>query len=196
MNIAIFASSNGSNAQKIIEYFNNNSFIKIAIVLSNNKNSYVLERAKLLNIPSFSFAPEDFKNSQIILEKLKEFNIEFIVLAGFTLKLPKILINSFPDRIVNIHPALLPKFGGKGMYGKHVHKAVIEAKEKVSGITIHYVNEKYDEGKIIFQTSCKVEKTDTIVTLAEKIHELEYRYYPEVIENVISLLEPENINNI
>jgi len=192
MNIAILASGNGSNAQKIIEYFNNNSIIKIVLVLSNKKDAYVLERAKLLNIPCFTFTFEEFNNSTVVQTKLKEFNVGFIILAGFMLKLPAVLIKAFPERIVNIHPALLPKFGGKGMYGEHVHQAVIASKEKESGMTIHYVNEKYDEGKIIFQASCKVEKTDTPETLAEKIHILEHRYYPKIIESIILHKRKEN----
>ena len=185
MNIAIFASGNGSNAQNIIDYFENSSFVKISLILCNKKSAFVLERAKPLNIPYFIFSFEELSSSNIVQSKLNEFNIDFVVLAGFLLKLPLSLIKVFPNKIVNIHPALLPKYGGKGMYGKHVHQAVIESKEKISGITIHYVNEKYDEGKIIFQTSCKVEETDTPETLAEKIHILEHEFYPKVIENVI-----------
>jgi len=186
MNVAIFASGNGSNAQHIIEYFSGDPNIKISLVLSNKKDAYVLERAKKLNMPFFTFTSSELNNTVIVHEKLKEFEIGFIVLAGFMVKVPDSLIKLFPCRIINIHPALLPKYGGKGMYGEHVHRAVLNAKEKESGITIHYVNERYDEGKIIFQVRCTVEKGDTPETLAAKVHELEYRYYPEIIEKVIS----------
>jgi phosphoribosylglycinamide formyltransferase-1 len=185
MNVAIFASGNGSNAQRIIEYFSGNPHIKISLVLSNKKDAHVLERAKKLNVPGFIFTSSELNNSSVVQEKLNEFKIGFIVLAGFMIKLPDDIINTFQCRIINIHPALLPKYGGKGMYGEHVHKAVIKAKEKESGITIHYVNEKYDEGKIIFQTKCAVEDDDTPESLATKIHEMEYLHYPEIIEKVI-----------
>ena len=186
MNVAIFASGNGSNAQRIIEYFSGNTFIKIALVLSNKEDAYVLSRAEKLNIPSFTFSSAELKNSSVILNKLKEFEIGFIVLAGFMIKIPDLLIKEYPGRIINIHPALLPKHGGKGMFGEYVHKAVIDAGEKESGITIHYVNESYDEGKIIFQVKCDVDKKDTPETLAAKIHKLEHYHYPRIIEKVIS----------
>jgi len=186
MNVAIFASGNGSNAQKIIEYFSENSHIKIALILSNKKDAYIIQRAKKINIPSFIFTANEFKSKTIVQDKLKEYKIGFIVLAGFMIMIPDSLIKMYPGRIVNIHPALLPKHGGKGMYGEHVHRAVIAAKEKESGITIHYVNESYDEGKIIFQARCEVKENDTPETLAARIHELEYRFYPEVIERVIT----------
>jgi phosphoribosylglycinamide formyltransferase-1 len=186
MNVAIFASGNGSNAQKIIEHFSGNSHIKIALILSNKKDAFVIQRAKKMNIPSLSFTTAEFRNTAAIQEKLKEYNIGFIVLAGFMIMIPDSLIDMYPGRIVNIHPALLPKYGGKGMFGENVHCAVIAAKEKESGITIHYVNESYDEGKIIFQARCEVKEDDTPETLAAKIHELEHRFYPEVIERVIT----------
>lgn len=186
MNVAIFASGNGSNAQRIIEYFSGNPYVKISLVLSNKEDAYVLERAKKLSVPSFTFTPAELRNTNVVHEKLKEYGIGFIVLAGFMLMIPDSLIEMYPCRIINIHPALLPKYGGKGMYGEHVHRAVIDTKEKESGISVHYVNEKYDEGKIIFQAKCSVDKNDTPETLAAKVHELEYRYYPEIIEKVIS----------
>ncbi|MFA4852510.1 MAG: phosphoribosylglycinamide formyltransferase [Bacteroidales bacterium] len=186
MNVAIFASGNGSNAQRIIEYFSGNPYVKISLVLSNKKDAYVLERAKKLSVPSFTFTSAELRNTNAVLEKLKEYEIGFIVLAGFMIKIPDPLIKMYSCRIINIHPALLPKYGGKGMYGEHVHTAVINAVEKESGITIHFVNEKYDEGKIIFQAKCNIFTNDTPETLASKVHELEYRYYPEIIEKVIS----------
>ena len=186
MNVAIFASGNGSNAQKIIEHFSGNTHIKIALVLSNKKDAFVIQRAKKLNIPSVTFTAADLRNTKFVQDKLEEYKIGFIVLAGFMIMVPDSLITMYPGRIVNIHPALLPKYGGKGMYGDNVHKAVVAAKEHESGITIHYVNESYDEGKIIFQARCEVKESDTPETLAAKIHELEHRFYPEVIERVIT----------
>jgi phosphoribosylglycinamide formyltransferase-1 len=186
MNVAIFASGNGSNTQRIMEYFSGNPYVKIALVLSNKEDAYVLERAKKLNVPSFTFTPAELRNTNPVMEKLKEYEIGFIVLAGFMIKIPDSLIKMYSGRIINIHPALLPKYGGRGMYGEHVNTAVINAGEKESGITIHFINEKYDEGKILFQAKCNIFTSDTPETLASKIHELEYRYYPEIIEKVIS----------
>lgn len=185
MNIAIFASGSGTNAQRIAEYFSGNDKIKISLVLSNRQEAYVLERARMLKIPSFIFSAKEFRETNIVLKKLEEFKIDFIVLAGFLLMVPTALIKKFPGKIINIHPALLPKYGGKGMYGEHVHEAVIASGETESGISIHYVNENYDEGKIIFQTRCSVLKTDTPESLAERIHHLEHKFYPEIIEKVL-----------
>lgn len=185
MNVAIFASGNGTNAQRIIEYFSSDQQIKIVLVLSNKKDAFVLQRAQHLSVPTFCFTGYELKNTSIVLDKLIEFNIDFIVLAGFMIMIPESLIKLFPDKIINIHPALLPKYGGKGMFGDKVHHAVIEAKEKESGISIHYVNEKYDEGTIIFQGKCEVTPNDTPETLAARIHGLEHKYYPEIIEKVI-----------
>ena len=186
MNVAIFASGNGSNAQRIIEYFSGNIFIKIALVISNKKDAFVLCRAEKLNIPSYTLSSKELNNSSFIIDKLKEFEIGFIVLAGFMIKVPDSLIKEYDGKIVNIHPALLPKYGGKGMYGEHVHKSVIDAGEKESGITIHFVNEDYDKGKIIFQAKCKVDKKDTPNSLAAKIHKLEHYHYPRIIEKIIT----------
>lgn len=185
VNIAIFASGNGSNAQNIIEYFENSETYKIALVLSNKEDAYVLERAAKKKIPAFVFNRQQFYETNIVLDKLKFYNIDFIVLAGFLLMIPLNLISRFPNSIINIHPALLPKYGGKGMYGMNVHKAVIEAGEKESGITIHYVNENYDEGKIIFQAKVDVNKDDTPESLAEKIHVLEYMHFPVQIKKAL-----------
>jgi len=148
--IAIFASGSGSNAQNITEYFSKNPNISISLILANKPDAYVLKRADNLNIPSFIFSNKELQNTEIVINKLKEFDIDFIVLAGFLLKIPSSLTTAFPNKIINIHPALLPKYGGKGMYGINVHNAVVENKEKESGITIHFVNENYDEGQIIF----------------------------------------------
>jgi phosphoribosylglycinamide formyltransferase-1 len=184
INIAVFASGNGSNAENIIRYFKDNEEIRVALVLSNNKNAYVHTRAKNLGVPSYTFSKDEFDKGDPVLQKLQEYRIDFIVLAGFLLKVPEPILKAYPQRIVNIHPALLPKYGGKGMYGDRVHKAVIQAGEKESGITIHFVNECYDEGEIIFQARCPVLPSDTPEELAQRIHKLEYEYYPQVIEKI------------
>lgn len=181
--IAIFASGSGSNAQNIIEYFTDNKNIIVDSVWTNNPSAYVLERAKNCGIDSFIFSREEFKISGFVVEKLKERNIKLIVLAGFLWLIPSNLIRNF--RIINIHPALLPKYGGKGMYGMNVHQAVVENNEKESGISIHFVNEKYDEGEIIFQAVCPVLPSDSPEEVAEKVHQLEYKHFPAVIEKVL-----------
>lgn len=184
-NIAILASGSGTNAENIIKYFSNRNSAKVAIVLSNKRDAFVLERAAKLNIPSVFFDRDDFYNSDKVSGYLKKYNIDFIVLAGFLWLVPAAILEAFPGRVVNIHPALLPSYGGKGMYGEIVHKAVIENGEKESGITIHYVNEVYDNGDIIFQERCRVMPDDSPDSLAHRIHELEYKYFPQVIENLI-----------
>ena len=181
--IAIFASGSGSNAQNIIEYFADNKNIIVDSVWTNNPSAYVLERAKKCGIDSFIFSREEFKSTLFVVEKLKNRNINLIVLAGFLWLIPSNLIQNF--RIINIHPALLPKYGGKGMYGMNVHQAVVENKEIESGISIHFVNEKYDEGEIIFQAVCPVIPSDSPEDVAEKVHQLEYKHFPEVIEKVL-----------
>jgi phosphoribosylglycinamide formyltransferase-1 len=185
-NIAIFASGEGTNAQRIIDHFRNSSNIHTALIVSNKPGAKVLERAKKENIPSLVLNRADFYESDRTIRELRSRNIDLVVLAGFLWMIPGNLVAAFPDRIINIHPALLPKFGGKGMYGMNVHKAVLQAEEKESGISIHFVNEKYDEGKIISQHSCKVEKDDTPETLAEKIRRLEHEHFPKVIEKLLS----------
>lgn len=184
--IAIFASGSGSNAENIANYFNNNEDVEIALILANKPDAFVLERAKKLNIDSFVFTGKEMRDSDIILNKLEEYSIDFIVLAGFLLKLPDNLIESYPNKIINIHPALLPNYGGKGMYGMNVHNAVIENREKESGITIHFVNENYDEGAIIFQAKVKIEDDFDAEKLAQEIHILEYEHFPRVIGEVLS----------
>ncbi len=183
--LAIFASGSGSNAENIIQYFSGNEDVFIPVIISNKKDAYVHERAKKLGIPSFTFSKKEFEETDLILNTLSEYDIDWIILAGFLLKVPENLLKAFPGKIINIHPSLLPKFGGKGMYGSHVHEAVVAAGEKESGITIHYVNEKYDEGKIIFQAKCEVLSSDTSDDVAEKVHALEYKYFPQVIEKLI-----------
>ena len=184
-NIAIFASGSGTNAENIIRYFTESESINVVVVLSNKINAGVHERAKNLGIPSFTFSNAEFSDGSNVLRKLADYNTDFIVLAGFLYLIPSSVINMYDNRIVNIHPALLPKFGGKGMYGHYVHEAVVAAKETESGITIHYVNERYDEGAIIFQASFPILPADTVSDVEKKIHELEYRYYPQVIEKLL-----------
>ncbi len=182
--IAIFASGSGSNAENIINYFNSDRDVEVTLILSNKADAFVHDRAKRLQIPSYTYNKKEFDAGVLPLKLLKEYNIDFIVLAGFLLKVPQILIDAFPNRIVNIHPALLPKYGGKGMYGDRVHQAVVDAGEVESGITIHYVNENYDEGAIIFQAKCEVASNDTADAVAEKVHKLEYEHFPRVIEEI------------
>jgi formyltetrahydrofolate-dependent phosphoribosylglycinamide formyltransferase len=183
--IAIFASGTGSNAQKIIDYFKKDDFVKVALIVCNNPNAGVLKIAEKENIPALIINKEKFFRADSYLGELKENKIDFIVLAGFLWKLPSVITHAYPRQIINIHPALLPKFGGKGMYGNNVHQAVITAGEKETGITIHYVDEQYDNGDIIFQAKCPVLPDDTPDLLAQRIHQLEYEHYPRVIENTI-----------
>ena len=185
-NIAIFASGSGTNAENIIRYFQENDLIRVALVLSNRSDAYVLERAHRLQVPSEVFLKEDWVSGEQILALLHEYHIDFIVLAGFLVRVPERLLHAYPDKIINIHPALLPKFGGKGMYGDKVHQAVVAAGEKETGITIHYINEHYDEGSIIFQATCPVLPDDSPEEVAKKVHALEYEHFPHVVEEVIS----------
>jgi phosphoribosylglycinamide formyltransferase-1 len=182
--IAIFASGSGSNAENIANYHSKSSVFEFPLIISNKADAYVHERAKRLQIPSFTFSREDFLSGDKIITLLKEYKIEYIVLAGFLLKIPNSLVEAYPNKIINIHPALLPKFGGKGMYGQYVHQAVADAGETESGITIHYVNGNYDEGNIIFQAKCAVLSTDTADTIAEKVHALEYEHFPRIISKI------------
>ncbi|MCF8335372.1 MAG: phosphoribosylglycinamide formyltransferase [Bacteroidales bacterium] len=184
--IAIFASGSGSNAENIARYFKNHKYIKVDLILSNRTNAYVLKRAEKLHIPTYVFTKDELYNTHKIKDLLLNNKIDLIVLAGFLLLIPKYLIKAFPNSIINIHPALLPKYGGKGMYGERVHQKILENGDKESGITIHYVNENYDEGSIIHQSKFPVEAGDTIEDIAQKAHELEYKYYPKVIEKLLS----------
>lgn len=183
--IAIFASGNGTNAEKIFQYFQDHPKIEVALLLTNKVDAPVIGRAGKFDIPVVCFNRTTFYNTDDIPELLLSQKIDLIVLAGFMWLVPRELVRSFPDKIINIHPALLPQYGGKGMYGSFVHEAVIAANERESGITIHYVNEKYDEGNIIFQTKCTIEDNDTADTLAGKVHQLEHSFYPKVIENLL-----------
>jgi len=183
--IAIFASGSGTNAENIIEYFKNNPDIGVEIVLCNKPDAKVLERAKKFNVPTLVFTREQLYESTYIIDFLRKNETDLIVLAGFMWLIPSNLIQAFPEKIINIHPALLPKYGGKGMYGKNVHEAVFNNNEKETGISIHVVNEKYDEGRIIFQTKCRIDETDSVDDIATKVHLLEYQYFPEVIEKLL-----------
>ncbi len=183
--LAILASGSGSNAENLIRYFAGHPDIQVVLVLSNRKDAFVLERAKNLNVPAVVFNKDEFYHSDKVLAVLREHKVTHIVLAGFLWLVPASMINAFPERIVNIHPALLPKYGGKGMYGMHVHEAVVANKETETGITIHTVNAEYDRGNMLFQSRCAVLPADTPEAVAAKVHELEYRYFPEIIEKWI-----------
>lgn len=183
--IAVFASGSGTNAEEIFKYFQDHPDIKIALLLSNNPKAYALERAKRFNVPVKVFDKHQWKEQRIVLDWLREHQITHIVLAGFLWLVPEYLIKEYHDKIVNIHPALLPKYGGKGLYGMKVHEAIKLAGERETGITIHLVNERYDEGRILFQDKCVVEEGDTPEKIAYKVHCLEYQHYPKVIEHWI-----------
>ena len=183
--IVLFASGNGTNAENIIRYFNKKGTAEVVAVFTNRPQAGVIKRAGKLDVPVFVFSQEQFTHPDKLIRQLEGLGTDLIVLAGFLWKIPDALIRRYPQRIINIHPALLPAYGGKGMYGRHVHEAVLAAGEQKSGITIHYVNENYDEGQIIFQAETEVSPSDTPETLAEKVHRLEYLHFPVVIEEVL-----------
>jgi formyltetrahydrofolate-dependent phosphoribosylglycinamide formyltransferase len=189
INVAIFASGAGSNAQKLIDHFKGNSDIKIALIVCNKPGAGVLTIAEKEEIPALLIEKEQFFRGNAYVDELKQHNVDFIVLAGFLWKVPVALIQAFSQSIINIHPALLPNYGGKGMYGRFVHEAVITAKEKESGISIHYVDELYDHGQLIFQARCIIDETDTADSLAQKIHALEHEHYPIIVEKVVRELQ-------
>ncbi len=189
VNIAIFASGAGSNARKIIDHFRNSNLAKVALIVCNKPNAGVLEIAKKEEIPFLIIDKEKFFSGNAYVDELAEKKINFIVLAGFLWKIPQLLISAYPRRIVNIHPALLPKYGGKGMYGQNVHEAVIAGKEQESGITIHYVDEQYDNGDIILQVKCPLLENDTSESLANRIHALEHGNYPLIVEDLVKKLD-------
>jgi len=184
--IVIFASGSGSNAENLIKFFHNRDNASVIQVLTNNPHAKVLDRCKKLKVSALSFNRMAFTAREDVLNILKASKPDLIVLAGFLWKFPENIISEFPNKVINVHPALLPKFGGKGMYGSHVHKAVVANKETETGITIHYVNEHYDDGATIFQAKCKVEKNDTPQDVAAKIHELEMEHFPKVVEKLLS----------
>lgn len=183
--IVIFASGSGTNAENIIKYFQNTDHIQVLAVFSNKKFAGALKKAHAYDVKALHFDRESFYTSNEVLHILKDMDPDLIVLAGFLWLFPEKILQHFPNRVINIHPALLPQYGGKGMYGAKVHETVIRDKNSESGITIHYVNEKYDEGHTIFQTTTKIDQNDTPETLAAKIHELEYRHFPEVIQQLL-----------
>lgn len=183
--IALFASGSGTNVENIVRYFQQTERVEIVLVVTNNPSAGVILRAKQLGIPVKVFDKKTLADTDVVNQELKRLGTDLIVLAGFLLMIPGSLIKDFPDKIINIHPALLPKFGGKGMYGMRVHQAVLEAGEKKSGITIHKVNEHYDEGQIIFQAELKIKEGETPESLAMRIHELEYLYYPKIIDKIL-----------
>jgi phosphoribosylglycinamide formyltransferase-1 len=184
--IVILASGSGSNAENIITYFYNIPTINVVAVLTNKKEAKVLERCDRLEVPAFYFNKVALTKTDAVVDLLKGLNADLVVLAGFLWKVPENMIEAFPKKIINIHPALLPKYGGKGMYGEKVHQAVKDNKETETGITVHYVNENYDEGAIIFQAKTKVEPSDSPDQIAEKVHQLEYEHFPKIIEKLLS----------
>ncbi|EZH75086.1 phosphoribosylglycinamide formyltransferase [Aquimarina atlantica] len=183
--IIIFASGSGTNAENIIKYFHERKIAEVTHVFSNNLRAKVLKRAHALKVKALHFDKESFYDTNEVLNILKDAKPDIIVLAGFLWIFPKKIIESFPDKVINVHPALLPKYGGKGMYGHHVHEAVVRNKEKESGITIHYVNEHYDEGAIIFQAKTSISEEDSAEDVAQAIHQLEYKHFPTVIEELL-----------
>lgn len=185
-NIAILASGSGTNAENIVHYFRQRGTAAVSLILTNRRQALVRERAERLQVPCFWLPKEDWEDGGPVLEKLHAHQVDFVVLAGFLARVPDNVLHAFPERMVNIHPSLLPKFGGKGMYGDRVHQAVLEAGEQESGITIHYTNERYDEGAVICQQRCPVLSGDTPDTLAARVHQLEYTYYPRVIEQLLA----------
>ena len=183
--IAIFASGSGSNAQKIMEHFKNHNDAEIVIVLTNNPEAYVLQRADNFEIPTHVFGRKEFYETNKVVDLLKKLETDLIVLAGFLWLVPDNLLKAFPNKVINIHPALLPKYGGKGMYGDRVHRTIIENKEEESGITIHFVNENFDEGEIIHQSRFRIEEDDDLETIKFKGQQLEHLHYPRVVEQLL-----------
>jgi phosphoribosylglycinamide formyltransferase 1 len=187
--IAIFASGSGSNAQKIMEHFKRHNDAEVAIILTNNPQAYVLQRADNFEIPSHVFNRQEFYEGDDVIRLLKNLNVDIIVLAGFLWLVPQSLLKAFPNKIINLHPALLPKYGGKGMYGDNVHKAILADKEEESGITIHFVNENFDEGEIIHQSRFKIEPGDTLEIVKFKGQQLEHHHFPRVVENLLKKMK-------
>src|SRR5688572_27046888 len=183
--VAIFASGSGSNAEKICEYFSDREDVDVSLIFTNNPMAGVIKRALKLQVPVVFFDKKTFYHTGKILQILQNEGIDLIVLAGFMMLVPPVLVEAFPNKMINIHPALLPKYGGKGMYGHFVHEAVLAAKEKESGITIHYVDEHYDNGDIIFQVKCPVYENDSPGSLEQRIRKLEHEYYPRIVEEVV-----------
>ncbi len=187
--IAIFASGSGSNAQKIMEYFKRSPDAEVVLILTNNPQAYVLQRADNFEVPSHIFTRNEFYQTDEVIRILKTLQVDLIVLAGFLWLVPSSLLSAFPNKIINLHPALLPKYGGKGMYGDNVHKAILEAKEEESGITIHFVNKEFDEGEVIHQSRFKVDPSDTLEMVKFKGQQLEHQHFPRVIENLLKKMK-------
>lgn len=187
--IAIFASGSGSNAEKIADYFTDRTDVDITLIVSNNPKAGVIDRARRLHIPVLLFDRPTFYQTDRVVQLLQNQNVDLIVLAGFMWLIPENLVAAYPNRMLNIHPALLPKFGGKGMYGHFVHEAVVAAGETESGITIHYVNDRYDEGDIVFQATCAIEAQDTPDDVARKVQQLEHLHYPAIVADVLKKLD-------
>lgn len=183
--IIIFASGNGTNVENIIKYSKELKSFQVALVVSNNPDALVLKRAKKLNTPTLIISKHEFFKTDNVMQTLKKYSPDAIILAGFLWLVPKHIIETWENKIINIHPALLPKYGGKGMYGMHVHNAVIKNKETETGITIHYVNKQYDDGQIIFQEKCQIDYDDTPEDIARKVHELEHQFFPRIIEKFL-----------
>ena len=184
-NIAIFASGTGSNAKKIVTHFENSDQVNVSVIISNKPTAQVLQMAAEYEIPTIVLNKQEFYSTEDILKKLHTYSVDYLILAGFLWLIPKYLVSHFENQIINIHPALLPKYGGAGMYGMNVHRAVKAAREPESGMTIHFVNEKYDDGAIIFQAKCLLEEKDTPEDIAHKVLELEHEYFPKIIESII-----------
>lgn len=184
--IAIFASGSGTNAENIIQFFKDSDEVKVVLVLTNNPEAGVIKRVRKLNVPSLVFNKQNFAKEDTVVNILENNQIDWVILAGFLWLVPQNLVHAFSNKIINIHPALLPKYGGKGMWGNHVHEAVVQNKETESGITIHLVNEHYDQGKVLFQANCQVKPQDTADDVAQKIHTLEYEHFPKIIQKCIS----------
>jgi len=187
--IAIFASGSGSNAQKLMEHFKRNPEAEVVLILTNNPQAYVLQRADNFEVPSHIFTRHEFFETDDVIRLLKNLQVDLIVLAGFLWLIPESLLKAFPNKIINLHPALLPKYGGKGMYGDHVHKAIMEAKEEESGITIHFVNEQFDEGEIIHQSKFKIEPGDNLEMIKFKGQQLEHLHFPKVVEALLKKMK-------
>ena len=183
--LAVMASGSGSNAENIVKYFSHSTEIEVAAIITNKADAYVLERAQYLHVPSYVMSRADMVGTDKLLNLLIELNVDWVILAGFLVLLPESIVNKYDGKILNIHPSLLPKFGGKGMFGDKVHKAVVEAREKETGITIHKIDANYDEGTTVFQAKIKVEPLDNAEKVAQKVHALEYKFYPKIIEDMI-----------
>lgn len=190
LRLAVFLSGTGTNAVNLIECFSNHNRLEVCLLLTNKQDSGAVSISAKYGVPYVLFTRDEFYKTEKVLDQLEQKDVDAIILAGFLWLMPENIITAFPEKIINIHPALLPKYGGKGMYGSKVHESVVENNELVSGITIHLVNQHYDEGEVLFQVSCNLEKGETAYSLAKKIHELEYEFFPKVIESYLTKLIP------